>query len=536
MDEAWGTRFRLNCRSQMISSPPQETAGPSTVDADVRPQVVLDIRILGPLRIRRGGAVLEASGLGGPKPRQILEILLLNLGMPVSKDRLIEILWAGRPPAEALPTLESYVSVLRRHLQPGQGKAGPLRTVSGGYMMDPALVELDVSRFNDLLRRASNCEATEALELLQEALGLASATLLGDELRASWAEEERGSHELRVCRARALAAELALSLHQPERAVAWAREALSGDELNEKAWYCLVLGLEESGQPLEALRAFEQCRRTLDREMGCSPGDALRAAHARLLRLTADTPTPAAAPPPAPASGTLTTGTQDGAAGAATGIRILTVDDHRTFAELLTGALDREPDLHSVGSAVSMKDGVQMCRELAPDVVVMDYHLPDGDGLGAAVRILEYAPDTRIIMLTGDPSQDVLRQAAGIGICGFLPKDGSLAAVLDTIRHARAGNMVIDPSLVAKIGTPHPASAGVPSATPFSPRELEVLRLMAEGHEIRTVAHSLGISTHTCRGHVKTIFSKLGAYSRSVALAEAELRGIVSAKSNVQAF
>ncbi len=519
----------------MFSSPPQETARPSTGDADLRPRGVLDIRILGPLRIRREGTVLESGGLGGPKPRQILEILLLNFGMPVSKDRLIEILWAGRPPAEALPTLESYVSVLRRHLQPGQGKAGPLRTVSGGYMMDPVLVDLDVSRFNDLLRRASNCEAKEALELLQEALGLASAPLLGDELRAAWAEEERGSHELRVCRARALAAELALSLHQPAKAVTWAREALCGDELNERAWHSLVLGLEESGQPLEALRAFEQCRRTMDREMGCSPGDAMRAAQARLLRLTGDHETSAPAPAPLPASGTPSAGTRNGAGADGTTIRILTVDDHRTFAELLTGALDREPDLHSLGSAASVESGVRMCRELAPDVVVMDYHLPDGDGLGAAVRILECAPDTRIIMLTGDPTHDVLRQAAGIGICGFLPKDGSLAAVLDTIRYARAGNMVVDPSLVAKIGAPHQASAGAPAASPLTPRELDVLRLMAEGHEVRAVAHSLSISVHACRGHVQTIFSKLGTHSQSVAMAEAERRGILSAQSDVQA-
>ena len=158
--------------------------------------------------------------------------------------------------------------------------------------MDPGLVDLDVSRFNILLSQASRCEPPEALKLLREALGLASAPLLGDELQASWAEEEWSNHELRVCQARTLAAELALFLQEPDRAAAWAREALSGDHLNERAWSCLVLGLEESGQPVEALRAFEQCRRTLDREMGCSPGDSLRAAHARLLRLTAVTATP----------------------------------------------------------------------------------------------------------------------------------------------------------------------------------------------------------------------------------------------------
>jgi DNA-binding NarL/FixJ family response regulator/DNA-binding SARP family transcriptional activator len=515
--------------------PAQETSGPLTLDGGLRPPVVLDVRIMGPLRIRRGDEILEAGELGGPKPRQILEILLLNLGTPVSKHRLIDILWAGRPPAEALSTLESYISVLRRHLQPGQGKAGPLRTVTGGYLMDPVLVDLDVSRFNNLLSQASRSEPAEALKLLQEALALASAPLLGDELQASWAEEERSNHELRVCQARTLAAELALSLHESDGAVAWAREALAGDHLNERAWSCLVLGLEESGQPVEALRAFEQCRRTLDREMGCSPGDSLRAAHARLLRATAVTATPV----PAPLSGTGTFAIETPSGGSTTAVatlRILTVDDHRTFTELLTGALDREPDICSVGSAVSVESGVRMCRELAPDVVLMDYHLPDGDGLTASIRILEHNPDTRIIMLTGDPSQEVLRQAAGIGICGFLPKDGSLATMLDTLRHARAGSMVVHPALVARIGVPHAAPEGVPPGPPLSPRELDVLRLMAEGHEMRGVAKSLGISVHTCRGYVKTIFSKLDSHSQSEAVAVAGLRGILSEKPDVEVF
>ena len=529
--------------------PTHASAGPLTTEAGFLPQPVLEVRILGPLRIRRGGEAIEAGELGGPKPRQILEILLLNLGTPVSKDRLIDVLWAGRPPAEALSTLESYVSVLRRYLQPGQGKSGPLRTVTGGYVMDPALVDLDVSRFDDLLLRASRCQPVEALELLQEALGLASAPLLGDELTAPWAEDKRANHEHRVCRARAEAAELALSLHHPVRAVHWAREALAGDLLNESAWESLVLGLEDSGHPIEALKAFEQYRRTLHREMGCTPGETLRTAHARLLRLTGGTATPAgaapavAAPPRAahaagasagPASAA---GSPDCEAGAGAAIlRILTIDDHRTFAELLTGALDREPDLRSVGSAASVESGVQLCRELVPDVVVMDYHLPDGDGLSAAARILEHNPDTRIIMLTGDPSQDVLRQAAGIGICGFLPKDGSLATMLDTLRHARAGNMVVHPSLVAQIGVPHPAAAAFPPGPPLTPRELDVLRLMSEGHEVGVVASSLGIPVHTCRDYVQTIFSKLGSHSHSEAMAEADVRGILRVKSDVQAI
>lgn len=105
----------------------------------------------------------------------MLEILLLNFGSAVSKTRIIDLLWNGNHPAVALPTLESYVSVLRRHLQPGAGRTGPLRTVTGGYVMDRAMVDLDLDRFRTLTRYASAAAPPLALALLTEALDLAAA-------------------------------------------------------------------------------------------------------------------------------------------------------------------------------------------------------------------------------------------------------------------------------------------------------------------------------------------------------------------------
>jgi DNA-binding SARP family transcriptional activator/ActR/RegA family two-component response regulator len=377
----------------------------------------LEANIIGPLRIRRGDAVLGYRELGGPKPRQILELLLLNLGAPVSKDRLIDILWAGQAPPEALPTLESYVSVLRRHLQPGMGKGGPLRTVTGGYMLDRALVDLDLDRFEALVRSAESATPQRAIVLLQEALGLASAPLMGDELVPSWAEAERTRHAARVFHARILASESALALGKTQLAATWAREAVADDPLSEQAWTALVLGLEKNGRPTEALRAFDQCRRIMDREMGCAPGPVLRSIHARLLEATAAVTVPAAGGAPAPRR-----------------IRVITINRHRTFTELLAGALDREPDMLSVGTADSAQAGVDLVLELAPDVVILDYRLRDDDGIAAALRILAAAPHTRIVMLAGAPTPEAQRQAAAAGICAFLPKDGSLATLLDALR------------------------------------------------------------------------------------------------------
>jgi ActR/RegA family two-component response regulator len=140
-------------------------------------------------------------------------------------------------------------------------------------------------------------------------------------------------------------------------------------------------------------------------------------------------------------------------------LRILIVDDHRTFSELLAGAIDREPDLKSVGTARTVECAVPMFRNLRPDVIIMDLYLADGSGLKASERILSEAPKTRIVMLTGNPSQGALQEAARMGICGFLPKDGSLGIMLDTLRHARPGNMIVHPSLIARLGN---TAASVP--------------------------------------------------------------------------
>jgi DNA-binding NarL/FixJ family response regulator len=206
---------------------------------------------------------------------------------------------------------------------------------------------------------------------------------------------------------------------------------------------------------------------------------------------------------------------------------IVVVDDHTTFAELLMGALCREPDLVCLGTAATVEAGVELCLELHPDIVVMDYHLPDGDGLAAAARILAAAPHTRVVMLTGDPTPEALEEAASIGICGFLPKDGSLSAMLDTLRHARVGSMVVHPSLLAESRS-RAKRTEAPAAV-LTQREMDVLRLLAGGSDVRTSSKVLGISQNTCRGYVKAILAKLGAHSQLEAVVVATRMGLLRA-------
>lgn len=247
----------------------------------------LSVRVLGSLEVRRGEHVLTAKELGGPRQRQVLEILLLSPGAPVSKHRLLELLWGDSAPAGAMGTLESYVSVLRRHLQPGQATTGPLKTTNGGYLMDASLVEADLHRFDRLLESARCAPAYEAYRLLGQALDIASAPLLENELGCEWAQSQRDVHATRVREARLLAAETALQLGQAPEALAHARAVLGQDPLEERAWTVLVLGLEATDRAVEGLQAYDRCRRLLARELGCAPGPALRSAHRRLLQATA---------------------------------------------------------------------------------------------------------------------------------------------------------------------------------------------------------------------------------------------------------
>src|SRR4029078_8967871 len=132
-------------------------------------------------------------------------------------------------------------------------------------------------------------------------------------------------------------------------------------------------------------------------------------------------------------------------------LRVLVVDDHSTFAELLTGAIDREPDLVSVGHATTGAGGVAMFDSLRPDVVLMDLQLPDIDGFAATAQIVAINPDVRVIMLTAHVTATVVADAAARGVCGFLPKNGHLADIITAVRTAEPGNLTIDPSRLARL-------------------------------------------------------------------------------------
>jgi DNA-binding NarL/FixJ family response regulator len=207
---------------------------------------------------------------------------------------------------------------------------------------------------------------------------------------------------------------------------------------------------------------------------------------------------------------------------------VLVIDDHSSFAELLTLAVDREPDLQGLGYARNASVGLRMCRSLQPDVVVMGCGQLEDRGPAIAAEIIAALPGIRVVMLASEPTRQGLAQAAAAGASAYLARGTPLTALLATVRHSHSGIIEVDPQILAAfVAQVQPPDLG--SAVPLlTKRQMEVLRLMAEGKDVRSNAKTLGISQNTCRGYVKAIHSRLGVHSQLEAVVIARQLGLVA--------
>lgn len=257
-------------------------AGSISVDLSVD----LKVDLLGGLRVRAGDVTMGPRELGGAKPRRVLLALLLHRGSPVSKDRLVSLLWGGSPPSCAKATLEAYVCVLRKKLQPCQSaRSSLITTVAGCYAINMDRVDLDLVRYERLMSAALQpaTSATDALPMLDEAMALAESPLLPEEVDSEWLDDVRRIHNQNV-RKNMIAATNKVAGLQSGSAERWARLALEADPLDESAWLALLATKEASGQHADGLQAYDQCRRLFAAELGCAPGPGLQALYVRLLR------------------------------------------------------------------------------------------------------------------------------------------------------------------------------------------------------------------------------------------------------------
>lgn len=196
-------------------------------------------------------------------------------------------------------------------------------------------------------------------------------------------------------------------------------------------------------------------------------------------------------------------------------VGVLLVDDHRMFGESLARLLADEPGIEVLAVATSGEEALKLARALRPTVVLLDQEMPDRDGVSVAAELKARDPDQMVVMLTSSTDDRVLLGALEAGCSGFLTKDRAAAEVAETVRAAAAGDAVIAPAMLARLLPQlNKQQQQQTVGSDLTEREIELLRLMAQGHANKTMANTLFLSVHTVRNRVQSILTKLGAHSK----------------------
>jgi DNA-binding NarL/FixJ family response regulator len=208
---------------------------------------------------------------------------------------------------------------------------------------------------------------------------------------------------------------------------------------------------------------------------------------------------------------------------------VVLVDDHDLIRQGLSRAFERHPDFEVVGQAGSVADGAALVRSLSPTVVVTDVRLPDGTGFELVRRLRSADPGIGLVVLTMYAGDEQLFEALEAGASAFVAKDAPSDDVVAAARHA-----VVSPR---SFTAAHLADAMrrrmQPSGPQLSPRESEVLRLLAEGLGVAAIARQLFVSESTAKTHISKIYEKLGAGNRAQAIMNAIRAGLLNDESTV---
>jgi DNA-binding NarL/FixJ family response regulator len=208
-------------------------------------------------------------------------------------------------------------------------------------------------------------------------------------------------------------------------------------------------------------------------------------------------------------------------------IRILVVDDHDVFVQSLVRLLGSYSDLRIVGVAATVAAATEVAAGYKPDVVLMDFELPDGDGPAATRAVKALLPGVQVVMLTGRTDRHSFIRAISAGCAGFVAKTEGVERLVAAVRSAYAGEDLAPLAELSELLASLPAtSRGM--GRDLSARELEVLSLMAAGLPNRRVAERLHVSLNTVRNHVQSILYKLDAHSRLEAVAVGVREGLIA--------
>ncbi|HEX5926158.1 MAG TPA: response regulator transcription factor [Baekduia sp.] len=214
-------------------------------------------------------------------------------------------------------------------------------------------------------------------------------------------------------------------------------------------------------------------------------------------------------------------------------IRVVIADDHGLVREGLRRLVDAPADIGVVGTAASGREAVELIERTRPDVALMDLSMPDIDGIAATRQALARAPDTHVVILTSFSDRERILEALDAGAIGYLLKDAEPDELLRGIRTAVKGDSPLAPRAAAElIADRRPAGSDVRnrSAEPeqtFTPREREILALLAQGRPNKVIARRLDIAEQTVKNHLSHIFQTLGVTDRTQAALWAQRNGVV---------
>jgi two-component system nitrate/nitrite response regulator NarL len=205
-------------------------------------------------------------------------------------------------------------------------------------------------------------------------------------------------------------------------------------------------------------------------------------------------------------------------------VRVLVVDDHEMVAEGVAAMIDAEPDLGVVAQAGTADEAVEKAAACKPDVVLIDFGLPDRDGIVTSREIRAVAPDAEFVMMTASLEHPIVADAMEAGFSGFVVKSSGINELLTAVRAAAAGEVHFSAAALHTLVRSHRPP---PPTEALSARELEVLRAIAAGLGTGEIAAELFISQHTVRNHVRRILTKLDAHSKLEAVVIATKAGVV---------
>jgi DNA-binding NarL/FixJ family response regulator len=203
-------------------------------------------------------------------------------------------------------------------------------------------------------------------------------------------------------------------------------------------------------------------------------------------------------------------------------IRVVVADDHRVVRVGLEQLLATFDDIEAVGFAAGGEEAVALCRELEPDVLLLDLSMPDLDGIEVTDRLRDTVPGTRVVVFTSFSDRERIVRALDAGAIGYLLKDAEPDEILAAIRAAARGESPLAPRAAAELLADRQRR---PSAVELTAREREVLRLVVDGLANKQIARRLGISEKTVKGHLTNLFQRIGVADRTQAALWAERTG-----------